>query len=73
MGAKAGGCYLNVSINNFRLGVADLVTVGTQVACAAIEGTVGILHLHRLFIARQGEIGLCVGGVDVMAGSAVER
>jgi hypothetical protein len=53
--------------------VADLVTIGAQVASAAIKGTTCHLHRHGLFISGQGEVSLCVGGVDVMAGTAVER
>ena len=73
VGAVACGCNHDISILNFRLGVADLVAIGAQIAFAAVVGTAGHFHRHRLFTARQGEVGLGVGGVDVVAGAAVVR
>ncbi|HLF91609.1 MAG TPA: hypothetical protein VI451_21880 [Anaerolineales bacterium] len=49
------------------------MAVGAQVAFAAVEGTAGPFQHHWLFTSRQGEVGSCVSGVDVVAGAAIER
>ncbi len=56
VGAEAAGSNRDVAISNFGLGVADLVTVGAQVACATIEGAVGVFKLYRLFTSSKREI-----------------
>src|SRR3990172_2247869 len=73
VGAEPAGCNLNVSSSDSGRCVADLMAIGAQIAFAAVEGTAGHFHQHRLFTSRQGEVGPGVGGVDVMAGAAVER
>ena len=73
VGAEPGICT-EVYVSSARHGqiVTDLVAVGAQVAFAAVKGTAGLLQHHWLFTSRQGEVVLCVSGVDVVAGAAVE-
>ena len=73
MGAEATRSDLDISTSNSGLFITDLVAIGAKVPSSTVEGTTCIFQRHRLFISRQGEIGLCIGGVDVMAGAAIIR
>ncbi len=70
-GPQSGAVNIDLAISSGSgNGPACLVAVGAQVSHAAVEGRTG-RKLGNRGDGSQGEVGLGVGGMDLLAGTAI--